>query len=174
MATVWSISPQCFNVRVITPPLFNWILQANRYLLVNWRLAASVMHFVAILCIASFRHQLVERSFLSPLPPNLASTPEYEKAFASLSLAITTTFACLFVCFASTYLCCFTLHMGTMNLLHAGSHTIAAVFLIVTWLWGLHFVRVWHTAYIFSFIPTGIEILVGAMSIIRGLHPLNF
>ena len=149
--------------RIVVGRGFTSMFRPNEALLVRWRLAAFILHCTALLCVADYRHTLIVKASLLPG----YTSEDFDYFYSSAQAAIAMTIFCLVVCI-SGIATARTLRVTGVNFLHAVCHTSAGVLLLAVWHYTSHVHRLWHIFYVFSIIPSIVELLAVFLSLWRG------
>ena len=151
--------PRFYQQRYLT--LFN---RLNETVLIPMRMAGFMLHIAGTVCVADYRHELIVKGSLLPG----YSQSDYDYMMRIADGAIAATVACLMIVFLS-FLFGRSLYSEVNNLLQLSCHMAAGGLLMSLWVNDSHVMRLWQIFYIFSIIPTAVELLFVAATFARGL-----
>ncbi|ORC90947.1 uncharacterized protein TM35_000073710 [Trypanosoma theileri] len=152
------------KVRVIPGFHPTFIRRLNVMFIIPFRLLMLVAHFTALICASLGSDEMILEASLGP---------EYTKD--EYLYFRRSTDACLAASFLFLFFDCWgivtarTLRSGLMNTINGCLHAAAAVLLIVAWNATMHVTRIWQIFYIFSIIPTGLEVIALCISYNNGM-----
>ncbi|KEG11502.1 hypothetical protein DQ04_02561090 [Trypanosoma grayi] len=141
-----------------------FLRRCNVALLVPFRLLMMVVHFTALICAADGSDAMIRNASLLP------GYGEDDYIFFRRAADACLAGSFIFLFFNSWgVFTARTLRWGLMNVVHGCCHATAAVLLIVAWSVTAHVARLWHVFFIFSIIPTGLEVIALCESYSRGM-----
>ncbi|EPY30662.1 hypothetical protein STCU_03956 [Strigomonas culicis] len=142
-----------------------FLRRPNESIGIPLRLIFWWVHLVALITAAQAKHQMIVKHSLA----EGYSEADYQFLMRVTDLALAGSFLCLCFC-AIGVLTARTLRFGLLNLFLALCDAVAGVLLIVCcWDAHTHVARIWHVFYIFSIIPTGIEMGTLLYTYIKGI-----
>lgn len=149
------------RARWISPTFFR---RFNESVLVPYRLVMWAAHLTALICAAQGSDTMIRQSSLA----RGYKEEDYVFLRQTAQLCLAASFLCLVVNLWGVFTGR-TLRLSLSNVVQGTCDGAAAVLLIVAWNATAHIARLWHVFYIFSIIPTGLELLILAYSYRTGL-----
>lgn len=146
-------------LKVVNPSVIPWmecyptILSRPNDLLVQWRLAAYMMHFTFLIAVTFELDALLVQASL-PTPHSMEDYTSLRES-SELSLAVSYIGQMLL---GFGILSARSLHYEVLNLLHAACHTAAGVLLMVVWRDTGHVARIWQIWFTFAAFPCLLEL----------------
>lgn len=132
------------------------------------RLIFWFFHLFALVMAAQAKHEMIVTHSLA----EGYTLSDYRFLDRVTNLALAASFLCLFFC-AIGVATARTLRFGLVNFFLGGCDAAAGVLLLVCcWRAQAHVARIWHIFYVFSVIPTGIEMATLLYTYIKGIDML--
>lgn len=160
MAILYIPIPRSRRLYSVSPTLHR---RLNAVLLVPFRVFMWTVHFTCLILATQASEDMIRISSLA----RGYRESDYRLLRSSTDLCLATSFLCLFFTLFGV-VSGRTLRYGLANFFQGGCHGAAAVLLVVSWQAVAHVARLWHIFYVFSIIPTGLELVTLWVSFVRG------